>query len=159
MLPSGTVLTESAAITLALADIWPAAGLLPAPGTDARAVACRWLLHMAVNIYECDLRYTYPDRYTADPGGSDGVHDAAIGQWDRGFRVVEEGIADGPWFLGDTFSLLDPYLAMLVCWHHDPPALLARSPRIATVCRGVRGRPRLGPVFERYRMSELDAMR
>ena len=43
ILPDGTVLTESLAILLTLADSFPAAGLLPPPGDPGRAAALRWM--------------------------------------------------------------------------------------------------------------------
>ena len=157
VLPSGAVITESAAMVMTVADSFPEARLLPETGTDLRAQAYRWLLHMVVNIYEPDLRYSYADRYTADSAGVAGVKTAAAGRWDWGFRAVEEGLGAGPsWYLGRDFSVLDPYLAMVVCWHYDTPALLARSPKIAAICKRVLARPGMPQLFQRYGMGDLD---
>lgn len=159
VLPDGTVLCESLAIALALAERHPAANLLPAVGSTERAIAYRWLLHIMFNIYETDLRQSYPDRYTTDPDGWPGVKAAAEARMDWGFRVVEEAIPDdADWFLATEFSLIDVFLAVTAAWHYDTPALLARSPRIARVCRAVRARPALAPLFGLYQMPELDGL-
>lgn len=50
-LPCGTVMTESLAILVALADRHPEAGLLPSPGDPARAVALRWMALLAGEFY------------------------------------------------------------------------------------------------------------
>ena len=158
VLPDGTALAESLAIALALCERNPEARLLPALGSVARALAYRWLMHIVCNIYESDLRYSYADRYTADPGGVEGVRAAAAERWDRAFQVVEDVLPDGDWFLADGFSLVDIYLAVTVCWHYDTPALLARAPKIARICGNVRRRPKLAPLFDLYEMPDLDGL-
>ena len=55
-LPDGTVLTESAAMMLHIADCHPEAGLFPPVGSVARARAYRWLLFGVLNLYETDCR-------------------------------------------------------------------------------------------------------
>jgi len=158
VMPDGTVMCESVAIALTLAERHPEAGILPAEAGNERAMVYRWLMHIVCNIYECDLRHSYADRYTSDPNGIEGVRAAAAERWDRAFGVVETEIGDGPWFLGKTYTLLDIYLAATVCWHYDTPALLARSPNIARVCATVRKRPALAPLFDLYEMRELDGL-
>ena len=151
ILPDGTVMTESAAIVLHLADAHPEAGLAPRPGTPARARFDRWLLVMATNLYETCLRVYDPDRYTADPAGEAAVSAAARAQFDRGFDLLEREVLEpGPHVLGEAFSALDPYLAMLAWWHKDLPALLARSPRVARICESVRQRPAIAPLWPTY---------
>ena len=90
-LPDGTVMTETAAIVMHLCDCRPEAGLLPEPGTSERARAYRWLVLLAVNFYEADLRFYYPDRYTADPNGLEGVKQSAVQRMDRLLEVIEKG--------------------------------------------------------------------
>lgn len=62
ILPDGTKLTESAAMILQLNEDFPGK-LFPEKG-PARATAFRWLLFMAVNLYETVLRYDYSGRFT-----------------------------------------------------------------------------------------------
>lgn len=157
-LPNGTVLCESLAISLALAERLPDADILPPLGSNERALVYRWLMHMICNIYEVDLRHSYADRYTTDPDGIEGVRKAAEERWDRAFLIVEDAIGDGNWFVGGRFSLADVYLAATVCWHYDTPVLLARSPNIARVCGNVRKRDNMGPLFELYEMPELEGL-
>lgn len=158
LMPDGTVLCESVAIALILAERHPESGVLPLPASDERAKVYRWLMHMLCNLYETDLRHSYPDRYTTDPAGVDGVRAAAAERWAKAFNVIEAELGDGPWFLGEAFSLLDIYLAATVCWHFDTPWLLARCPKIAAVCANVRARDALVPLFGLYELSDLDEL-
>lgn len=157
VLPDGTALCESLAIALTLAERHPEAALLPPVGATERGLAYRWLMHIVCNIYETDLRHSYADRYTAEPAGVPGVKAAAEERWDWAFAVMEDTLpADASWFLESGFSIVDVYMAVTVCWHYDTPALLARSPKIAAVCGAVHRRAALAPLFDLYKMPELD---
>jgi len=47
----------------------------------------------------------------------------------------------GPFLLGERYSLADIYLTVLITWHPDPAALLARHPALAGCFRAVTARP------------------
>lgn len=158
IMPDGTVLYESVAISLTLAERHPDTGLLPPEASLERAYVYRWLMHMMCNLHEVDLRHAYTDRYTSDPNGIPGVQEAAAKRWEKAFDVIEAELGDGPWFMGAQFTLLDIYLAASVCWHFDTPWLLARVQKIRTVCANTRRVDALIPVFEMYQLNELDGL-
>src|ERR1700733_5319280 len=58
VLPDGTVMTESAAITLHLADVTGSHELVPSAGDPARPRFLRWLVFLVANIYPT---FTYAD--------------------------------------------------------------------------------------------------
>lgn len=158
VMPDGTVMCESVAISLALAERYPDAGVLPPEASPERAYVYRWLMHMLCNLYETDLRHSYPDRYTSDPNGLVGVQEAAATRWAKGFDVIEAELGDGPWFMGAQFTLLDIYLAATACWHFDTPWLLARVPKISAICANARRQEILIPLFEMYELNDLDGL-
>jgi len=118
-LPDGHSLTESAAICILLAELHPHAGLAPAAGSAARADFLRWMAFMSSVLYPAILRLYYAHRYTADAGNLQAVKDAAVTEMDRGFTIIDNTLADRDWLAGDTLSLADIYLVMLVAWHPD----------------------------------------
>ncbi len=158
IMPDGTVLCESVAISLTLAERHPDAGLLPPEASLERAYVYRWLMHMLCNLHETDLRHSYADRYTSDPNGITGVQEAAAIRWEKGFDVIEAELGDGPWFMDAQFTLLDIYLAATVCWHFDTPWLLARVPKIRAICANTRRVDALIPLFEMYELNDLDSL-
>jgi len=117
ILPDGRVMTESAAMVLHLVDCFPEAALAPPPGSSERAVFDRWLVFMAVNVYTADLRFYYPERYSTDPAGAEGVKAAAARDLDRQFGILEAAIGPGPFLQGASYSAADLYLLMLVDWY------------------------------------------
>lgn len=139
-LPDGTLITETGAMLLHLCDAHPDKGLLPPPGTSARAVACRWLFWLATGLYESDLRFYYPDRYTTDAAGAPGVKAAALARMDRLLSMAEDLLGEGPFVLGAECSAVDIYLFMLALWHPARFGVLQSHPKLAPLIRAVRRR-------------------
>lgn len=156
VLPGGSIMTESAAISLYLAESKPESGLVPPVGHARRAQFLRWLFFAQTNIYETDLRFSYSARYTSDPNGAEGVAAAARERFGRLWAMTADAIA-GPFFFGRDFTLLDIYLAMLATWHFDPPALYAQHPVVHRLVEATTARPAIGKLWREYHMhAKLD---
>ena len=147
VLPDGTLMTESAAMILHIANMFPDKGLAPPPGTPAHAKFLRWMLFVVVNLYEPDLRYFYPERYTANPAAAGAVKAAGATQMARGFAVIEPAL--DPWLAGEQLSIADVYLAMLSTWSPEP----LTSPKFKTLRDAVASDPTYGPVWARHGFS------
>ena len=145
-LPDGSVMTESAAIVVHLADAFPGKGLAPKPATSAHAQFLRWMLFLAANLYEGDLRYFYPDRYTTDPAGIEGVKSAGAAHMKKSFAVVEDALARSPFLCGPDLTMADVYLAMLTAWSPEP----LKSPRLLAVRAAVAADLQIGPLWRRH---------
>ncbi len=134
-LPNGHVMTESAAMLIYLCDRY---GLLaPAPGSPKRPDFLRWLVFMAVNTYSADLRYFYPDRYTTDPTGIEGVKGAGLVELDRNLALLDKVIGKNKFLLGPRMTAADIYLAMLAFWHPELEQAFRRMPNVARVAKAV----------------------
>ena len=143
-LPDGTLMTESAAMVLHLANAFPGKGLAPAAATPAHATFLRWMLFMAVNLYEADLRYFYPERYTANPTGTDGVKASGAAHMAKSFSIIETEL--NPFLLGKELSIADAYLAMLTVWSPVP----LTSAKYMALRAAVAADAAYGPVWERH---------
>ncbi len=147
MLPDGSIMTESAAMMLHIADAFPKAELMPPVSDAQRAQVYRWLIFAVANFYETDLRYYYPQRYTTDVNGVDTVKAAAMRDFDKCFDMLEAVIGQGPFLLGKTYSIVDIYLTMLAYWHPDVDVLFNRCPSLQLLCDSVRARPAVERVW------------
>jgi glutathione S-transferase len=145
-LPDGTVMTESAAMVIHLAAAHPEAGLAPTPGTSAHARFLRWLVFMAANVYEGDLRYFYSERYTTESVGVPGVKAAAARHMAKSFAIIDQGLADGPFLAGRAMSIADVYLAVLMTWSPEP----LTAPRLLAVQKAVTADPVYGNVWRKH---------
>jgi glutathione S-transferase/GST-like protein len=149
-LDDGTVITESAAIALHIADSYPQAGLLPPLASRERALVYRWLFYAAANLYEGVLRYYYSDRYTSVASQAEQVREAARVYVDSCWDLLENEIGEGPFFLGQSYSVIDPYLLMLSNWHDDADALFERNPKLHRLCKAVRARPAVEAIWSSH---------
>ena len=67
-LPDNSIMTESAAMMVYLADLHPAAGLAPSLTSPLRGRYLRWMLFFATGVYMADLRMYFPARHSTDAG-------------------------------------------------------------------------------------------
>jgi glutathione S-transferase len=144
-LPDGTVIFESAAMLIHLADLHPSAKLAPQIGTTRHALFLQWMTFMSANVYESALRIFYPARYT-----SRGEADAAVvcDQGKADFVAHLSFIARGldPYVLGGDYSIADVYLYMLASWHPEKDELFARLPAIKAHTERMLARPAVAKV-------------
>ncbi len=152
VLPDGSVMTESAAILIHLADSFPQANLAPAVASPLRSRYLRWMLFLATTVYMSDLRMYYPERYTADPAGAPGVKAKAITGMEQEFAILSDAIGDGPFILGREMTAVDIYAAMLVSWAPDVERLFARHGNIKRLYDLVAARPVIAKAWARNKM-------
>ena len=122
VLEDKSVLTESLAIMLHIADSHPSAGLLPPTGSTERAQVYRWMSFIATNVYEGLLRLLYPDMYTTNSDLS-GVVESADQYLLSAFGILDKAQQQAPCLDGERSGIIDIYLAMLVTWYTDQSKL------------------------------------
>jgi glutathione S-transferase len=136
-----------------LADLDGTYRYAPAPGSPPRARYLRWIVYLSANLYMTDLRFTYPQRYTADPAGADAVKRAAIDRSAEEWRVFADALGEGPFILGAAMSAADIYAAMIAAWDLDMPAFLARHPNVRRLCSQVSADPTIAEIWKRHQLA------
>ena len=116
--PQPLVLYETAAICLHLADTHAAVELMPALATVERAHAYKWLAWLANTLQATLIVYFYPERWADDEAAIAQVKAHAETKIDTMIDQLEAEFTrhGGPWLLGETFSVLDPYAFVLCRW-------------------------------------------
>ncbi len=158
VLPDGTVMTESLAILVTIADRHPEAGLLPPAGEAGRATALRWMTVMAAEAYPHVTRADYPARFTPDPAAAPAIRDRAQQMFREVLGVVERhaglrGAPDAPFLLGARFSLADIPIAVMSRWCGGREWTPANLPRIEALARAVRARPAIAPLWRHHQLG------
>jgi glutathione S-transferase len=153
-LPSGAVLTETPAILGYIADSVPERGLLPTEPLP-RARAAEWLSFFVSALHPTFLGFFLPSRF-----GSDADLQAALARESRPrfFQLlehVERRLSDGPFVLGTSFSLCDPYAAMFFMWATFFEFPCETLPRYAALYRRVAERPAFRSAFAREGLDRL----
>lgn len=155
LLDDGTVLTESAAITLWLADRAGHDALVPGAAAPERPAFLRWLVFLVANIYPCFTFADDPARFVAPEAARKPFRNAVDAHEKRLWGVVEAA-AGAPWFLGERFSALDIYLAVMTRWRPGRDWFAAEAPRLHAIAVAAEAHPKLAPSFRRNHDALLD---
>jgi glutathione S-transferase len=152
VLPDGSAMTESAAITLYVADLVPETGLAPPVSDPRRARYLRWMVYLATNCYMTALRFYYPERYSTHNDGGAPVKKAALERSAFEWSVFADTLGGAPFILGGQMSAADIYAAMLVSWDLDQNSLFKRHPNLKRLSSEVARHPDIKPVWKRHGM-------
>ena len=147
VLPSGEIMTESAAILIHLADSHPAACLAPGIGHPLRAQYLRWMTYVSAEIYA--LFWIKGDALRIAAGKDDAprvigrVHDRIADCW----RMMDEQIAPGRYILGDALNVLDLYVTVISRFGPWRTRFYQTAPKMAEIVRRVDTDPRLQDIW------------
>ncbi len=142
------VLTESAAMTLTLAERFGRSDLVPLPGSIERDAFLRWLIFVVANIYPTFTYADDPSRFVRVESAQRGFRDATDRYRESLWEVVDSVIV-GPWFLGERFSALDIYLAVMARWRPKLSWFALHASKIHRIAIATADQPELRDVFHR----------
>jgi GST-like protein len=148
VMPDGSVMSESAAITLLLADITGQDTLVPKPGAPERAKFLRWLVFLVANIYPTFTYADDPARFVSVNAARDPFRAATDAYAQRLWRQVNSE-AGAPYFLGERFSALDIYIAVMTRWRPKRGWFEIETPKLFAIARHADQIPELRPVWTR----------
>jgi GST-like protein len=150
-LPSGEIMTESAAILIWLADAYPIARLAPAIDSPMRPAFLRWMTFVAASIYALYWVKDDPARVVDGEAAKAQVKARLAERIVRGWALMEAGITPGTWLLGGEITVLDLYVTVVSRWTPRPRLHSQIAPKIAGVVRRVEAHPRLAALWaERF---------
>jgi GST-like protein len=147
-LADGTVMTESAAITLYLAELAGNDALVPAAGSTDRAMFLRWLIFIVANIYPTFTYGDEPSRFVAGREAQENFKQTVNEYAMKMFLVLEEN-ARQPWFLGERFSALEIDLCTLSRWRARRPWFAANTSKLNAIAIACDEIEALRPAWQR----------
>lgn len=148
--PDGGVMTESAAILIALDEVFPAARLLPPIASRERRDAMRWLVYVATTIYPLIEMSDYPHRFAPPETSEVGMRSLVRTRLRERWRVVEQAADGAEYFLPSGFSAVDLAVAVISRWEVGDAWRAKQGPRLDAIARAVAARPRIAPVWHRH---------
>lgn len=150
----GTPRFESAALAMTLADRHPGAGLAPAAGDPRRADYVQWMFHLANAVQPLFRIWWYPH----EPAGAehaDTVRAHTAPRIEAAWQRLDERLAaHGPFLLGETMSVADFYLTMLMRWSRNMPRPATAWPRLAELAQRMAARPSFAELYAREGLTE-----
>jgi len=143
VLPSGEIMTESAAILIYLADLHPEARLAPGIDHPLRAQYLRWMAYVSAEIYALFWIKGDATRIAASkddaPRVIARVHDRIAECWAK----MDSQIAPSRHILGDELSVLDLYVTVVSRFGPWRTRFYRSAPKMAEIVRRVDADPRL----------------
>jgi glutathione S-transferase len=133
-LDDGSVLTENAAVLQYIADQEPESGLMPPFGTLERYRLLEWLNYIATELHKGFGPLFNP---ATTPEG----RETAIGLLCGKLSYVEERLGGRDYLTGDTFTIADAYLFVILRWTRIHHIELARWPGLSEFVERVTERP------------------
>ncbi len=155
ILPTGELMTESAAILIWLADEFPDAGLAPRISEPARAAYLRWMAFVSAAIYSLYWIRDKPSRLAADKAQEGVLLDRTAERIAACWAVMENQLSPGRYLLGDSLTVLDLYVTVTSRWKPRRRAFYKVAPCMGEVVRRVDADPRLAALWaERLAFSK-----
>ena len=148
VMPDGSIMSESAAITLLLGEIAGQDTLVPKADSPERARFLRWLVFIVPNIYPTFTYADDPSRFVSVSAARDPFRAATDAYAQRLWRQVN-GEAKAPYFLGERFSALDLYIGIMTRWRPKRGWFETETPKLFAIARNVDQVPQLRPVWTR----------
>jgi len=146
-LPSGELMTESAAILIHLADSQPAAKLGPAIDDPSRPAFLRWMVFVSAQIYGLVWVRDDPGRLAADEAHKQVILERTAARRAFCWSVMDAEVNPGRYLLGDDLTVLDLYVAVTSAWGPGRARFYEVAPRMAEVVRRVDAEPRLATIW------------
>ena len=140
-LGNGEVLTENAVILQYLGDRAGSSDLLPPLGDFRRYRVLEWL-----NFVATELHKGFGPLF--NPAASEDSKQLARDLLARKFDYVERQLGDGPYLMGERFTLADAYLFVMLGWTRMNRIDLSGSPNLTAFRERMKQRPSVRRVLE-----------
>ena len=134
VLDSGEVLSENVAVLAYVASLDKSGKLGPAPGTEGCYRLLEWLAYVNSEIHKNIGPLFRPD--TTEESRAQFKGNLA-----RRLAYIEERLANQPFLMGDTFTVADAYLYVILSWRERVGVDISAFPRLIEFYERVRARP------------------
>lgn len=153
-LDDGTVLTEGSAILQYIGDRAPQSGLVPAAGTMERYRLQEWLNYIASELHKAVfVVYFGAERQKLLPPQQ--LKQYALELFDKRLDYLDGRLQGRRYLLGDSFSVADAYLLVILNWAMHVKVELSRWPAVAAYAQALNQHPAVREVQRREREEYL----
>jgi glutathione S-transferase len=109
-------LTQNIAILEYLAEQAPAAGLMGDGSARSRAEVRRWLGFLNSDVHATFSLVFHPQRYLEEEAAQNALRAGAMAMLNKYFSILDRHLAEHPYLVGDTPSIADAYLYVMLRW-------------------------------------------
>ena len=125
------VITETPAILAYVAQTWPKAKLAPLDDAFTFAKIQAFNSYLCSTVHPAHAHRVRGSRWADDPAAIAEMKRKAPQVVAECFDLIERDMFEGPWVMGDTYSIADPYLYTLETWWEGDSVDPKRLPKLA----------------------------
>jgi glutathione S-transferase len=135
------ILTETPAILAFVAQSFPKARLAPLDDAFAFARAQAFNSYLCSTVHVAHAHRVRGYRWVDDPAAIKEMQKKVPQTVGECFELIEHEMLAGPWVMGGTYTVCDPYLFTLAQWLDGDGVDVARFPKVADHSRRMAERP------------------
>lgn len=152
--PDGVVY-ESAATLLYLSEHHDNR-FMPAELGAQRARAQQWLIYLMSTFQPEVMIQFHAERYFPDDVAmQQALRSASLRELEPLWKIIEDALDPGPWFLGETYSICDVLFVMQAIWKENQPTDLSKLPNSVRLLKTAFKRPAVQRVVAIHQIENL----
>ncbi|WDZ77517.1 glutathione S-transferase N-terminal domain-containing protein [Ensifer adhaerens] len=141
------VITETPAILTYVAETHPAANLAPSGDAFAFAQLQSFMNYLCSTVHVAHAHGRRGARWADDPAAHEAMKAKVASNMAACFELIENKVFEGPFVMGETYSIADPYLFTIAGWLESDGVDPARFPKILDHRNRMTARPAVGRVL------------
>ncbi len=154
LLIDGKPMCEAAAMAVLLAEAKPESGLIPPLGSAKRGELLQWMFHLANTLQPPFRLWWYPSEAAGEDHAEAGKATAEA-RIHAVFANLDAHLAkNGPYLLGESASVADFMLVMLMRWSRNRPKTALDYPALAKLAALMKARPSWKALYESEGLTE-----
>jgi len=150
--PSG-ILTETPAILAYIAQTHPDAGLAPLDDPFAFAELQSFNSYLCSTVHVCHPHKARGYRWADDQAALTEMTRKVPETMSACYELIESKMMRGPWAMGETFTVADPYLYTITHWLEGDSVDIVRFPKVQDHFNRMNERPAVKRVMDRERAA------
>jgi glutathione S-transferase len=143
------VITEAPAVLGYIARAFPAAGLAPAGDAFAMAQLESFMSYLCSWVHPAAAHKHRGYRWADDPAAIAEMRRKAPEVFAEALRLIDTQLFQGPWAMGEAYTVADPYLYVVSGWIPRDGLRMADYPRLADHFARMGERPAVKTVLAR----------
>jgi glutathione S-transferase len=141
------ILTETPAMLAFIAQSFPQAKLAPFDDAFAFAQVQAFNSYLCSTVHVAHAHKGRGYRWAADEASFADMKRVVPRSVGAGFALIERSMLKGPWVMGETYTICDPYLFTLAGWLEGDSVDLSALPKVADHRKRMSERPAVQKVL------------